>query len=128
VLGRYLRVKATKPEGMDGREPERHIVPVKQGNRPEGTLWREGGAMVMEPLEGKMQGTSRTESVSTRLQRVAKLSKEAPEMVWTTLAHHIDFELLKEAYRLTRKDGAVGVDGQTAKETRRILKNISKTC
>lgn len=37
-------------------------------------------------------------------------------MVWTTLAHHIDFELLKEAYRLTRKDGAVGVDGQTAKE------------
>ena len=37
-------------------------------------------------------------------------------MVWTTLAHHIDLELLKEAYRLTRKDGAVGIDGKTAKE------------
>ena len=35
-------------------------------------------------------------------------------MVWTTLAHHIDVEWLREAYRRTRKDGAVGVDGQTA--------------
>jgi group II intron reverse transcriptase/maturase len=116
VLRRYLKAKATKPEEKGGRESERHIVPVKQGNLPEGTLWREGGAMVMEPLEGKMQGTSRPESVSTRLQRIAKVSKEAPEMGWTTLAHHIDLSLLKEAYRLTRKDGAVGVDGQTAKE------------
>jgi group II intron reverse transcriptase/maturase len=31
-----------------------------------------------------------------------------------SLAHHIDLELLREAYRLTRKDGAPGVDGQTA--------------
>lgn len=35
-------------------------------------------------------------------------------MVFTTLAHHIDLELLREAHRRTRKDGAVGVDGQTA--------------
>jgi group II intron reverse transcriptase/maturase len=32
----------------------------------------------------------------------------------TTLAHHIDVEFLREAYRRTRKDGATGVDGQTA--------------
>jgi RNA-directed DNA polymerase len=37
-------------------------------------------------------------------------------MVLTTLAHHIDLELLREAYRCTRKDGAVGVDHQTAEE------------
>jgi group II intron reverse transcriptase/maturase len=37
-------------------------------------------------------------------------------MVWTTLAHHIDVEWLREAYRRTRKDAAVGVDGQTAAE------------
>lgn len=37
-------------------------------------------------------------------------------MVFTTLAHHIDRELLREAHRLTRKDGAVGVDHQTAEE------------
>ena len=37
-------------------------------------------------------------------------------MVFTTLAHHIDLGLLHEAHRRTRKDGAVGVDGQTAEE------------
>jgi group II intron reverse transcriptase/maturase len=34
----------------------------------------------------------------------------------TTLAHHIDIDWLLEAYRRTRKDGAVGVDGQTAED------------
>jgi hypothetical protein len=37
-------------------------------------------------------------------------------MVFTTLAHHIDIEWLHEAYRRTRKSGAVGVDGQTARD------------
>ena len=37
-------------------------------------------------------------------------------MAFTTLAHHIDIDWLKEAYRRTRKDGAVGVDGQTAQD------------
>jgi group II intron reverse transcriptase/maturase len=44
------------------------------------------------------------------------LAKEAPQRVLTTLAHHIDRDFLREAYRRTRKDGAVGVDGQTAAE------------
>jgi group II intron reverse transcriptase/maturase len=34
-------------------------------------------------------------------------------MVLSTLAHHIDIEFLREAYRRTRKNGAPGVDGQT---------------
>jgi hypothetical protein len=34
--------------------------------------------------------------------------------VLTTLAHHIDVDFLREAYRRTRKDGAVGADGQMA--------------
>jgi len=37
-------------------------------------------------------------------------------MVMTTLAHHIDADLLREAYRRTRKNGAVGVDGQTGSD------------
>lgn len=57
-----------------------------------------------------------SDSVSTKLERIAKLAKEAPDMVLTTLAHHIDLDWLKEAYRHVRKDAAAGVDGQTASE------------
>jgi RNA-directed DNA polymerase len=55
-------------------------------------------------------------TISPKVQQVAKLAKEAPEMAFTTLAHHIDLDWLKEAYRRTRKDGATGVDGQSAEQ------------
>jgi group II intron reverse transcriptase/maturase len=35
-------------------------------------------------------------------------------MAFTNVAHHIDLEWMREAFRRTRKDGAVGVDGQSA--------------
>lgn len=63
-----------------------------------------------------MTGTSSPEGVSTRLQRIAFLAREDPGRCLTTLAHHIDVDLLREAFRRTRKDGAVGVDGETAAE------------
>jgi RNA-directed DNA polymerase len=63
-----------------------------------------------------MKGTSSPAGISTRLQGIARLAREASEMVFTTLAHHIDETLLKEAYRRTRKSGAVGVDGQSGKD------------
>lgn len=63
-----------------------------------------------------MPGALEPDSISTRLQSIAKLARGAPDMVLVTLAHHIDVELLKEAFDRTRKDGAVGVDGQTAEE------------
>lgn len=37
-------------------------------------------------------------------------------MVLTSLNHHLDEEWLRYAYELTRKDAAVGVDGQTAQD------------
>ena len=61
-----------------------------------------------------MAETQTSGTVSTRLERIAKLAKDTPKVALRTLAHHIDIDLLREAYRLTRKDGAVGVDGQTA--------------
>jgi RNA-directed DNA polymerase len=61
-----------------------------------------------------MPGTPRPDPVSTKRQRIAQLARDRPEMAFTTLAHHIDIEWLRTAYDLTRKDGAVGVDGQTA--------------
>jgi len=39
-----------------------------------------------------------------------------PQAALTTLSHHIDLDLLEEAYRRTRKDGATGVDEMMAKE------------
>ena len=54
--------------------------------------------------------------VSTKLRRIAELAKENSQMSFTTLAHHIDMDFLREAYRRTRKDGAPGVDRVTAKE------------
>jgi group II intron reverse transcriptase/maturase len=44
------------------------------------------------------------------------MAKTMPGVALTTLAHHIDVEWLREAYRRTRKGGATGVDGQTAAE------------
>jgi len=37
-------------------------------------------------------------------------------MAFTSLAYLMDIDWLKEAYRRTRKDGAVGVDGVTGEE------------
>ena len=63
-----------------------------------------------------MQEARPSVSVSTRLLRIAQLAKDAPKMALTNLAHHIDLDWMKEAFRLTRKDGAPGVDGQSADE------------
>lgn len=59
---------------------------------------------------------SNTNNVSTKLERIAKLARQMPQAALNPLAHHIDVDWLREAYRLTRKTGAVGVDGQTATE------------
>ncbi|MFC1572930.1 hypothetical protein ACFL6M_04950, partial [Candidatus Eisenbacteria bacterium] len=76
----------------------------------------ERGHREMGPLEGQMNGTSSPVSVSTKLQRIARLAKDSPGMAMTTLAHHIDVAFLREAYRRTRKDGAVGIGGRTAED------------
>ena len=53
---------------------------------------------------------------STKLERIAKLAKEKRGVSLLTLAHHIDANWLREAYRRTRKDGARGVDGVSAQQ------------
>jgi RNA-directed DNA polymerase len=55
-------------------------------------------------------------SISPKIERIAALAKQSPQMSFTTLARHIDIDWLREAYRRTRKDGATGVDAQTAAE------------
>jgi RNA-directed DNA polymerase len=61
-----------------------------------------------------MSETQGSRSISTKLERIAQIAKQMPGVALTSLSHHIDVNWLHEAYRRTRKDGAVGVDEQTA--------------
>lgn len=65
----------------------------------------------------------RSQTVSTKQQRIAELARQMPDQQLTSLSHHIDLEWMYEAYRLTRKDGAVGIDGQSAEEFAENLKD-----
>tara|TARA_B100001971_G_C18228164_1_gene562020 strand:+ start:611 stop:1942 length:1332 start_codon:yes stop_codon:yes gene_type:complete len=53
-------------------------------------------------------------TVSTKQAQIAKIAKQMPETGLRSVSHHIDLAWMREAYRLTRKDSAVGIDGQTA--------------
>ena len=63
-----------------------------------------------------MTGRLRPGSVYTRQAQIAKLAKQMPGAAMFSLAHHVDLAWMYEAFRRTRKDGAVGVDGQSAGE------------
>ncbi len=63
-----------------------------------------------------MRDTLRSPIITTKLQTIAEQARQYPEMVFTTLAHHIDVEWLREAYGLTNKSSGAGIDGVTAKE------------
>src|SRR5580700_2058815 len=88
------------------------------GEPTQGTPRSKERHRVREPLEGKMAETQTSVDISTKLERVAKLAREAPAMAFRNLAHFIDIDWLREAYRRTRKDGARGVDGQSAEAAR----------
>jgi group II intron reverse transcriptase/maturase len=53
-------------------------------------------------------------NLSTKRQRIAELARKKPGTALFLLHHVIDLEWMQEAYVLTRKDGATGIDGVTA--------------
>ena len=69
---------------------------------------------IMEPLKGHTSSAPTFGNVSTKQQRIAALAKQSPQTSFTTLAHNIDLEWLYAAYHQVRKDGAPGVDQETA--------------
>ena len=70
----------------------------------------------MGPQLGNKEDTLESEIVSTKQLRIAKLAKQSRTTSFLSLNHFIDLDWLRVAYHKTRKDGAVGVDGQTAKD------------
>lgn len=65
--------------------------------------------------------------METKLERISQLSTENPEMVFTSVGHLINKELLTECHRKMDGDKAVGIDGVTKEEYGRNLeKNLDK--
>src|SRR5438477_11159664 len=55
-------------------------------------------------------------NLSTKRQWIADLARRKPGEVLFSLHYVIDLEWMHEAYALTRKDGATGIDGVTAEQ------------
>src|SRR5947209_11387046 len=106
-------------EGNEARRDGRQAVGMPRSTGEAGELTREDpvegrGHRIADRLRGTMPDTPRSETISTRQQTIATRARQAPELSFTSLNHFIDLDWLHEAYRRTRKDGAPGVDGQTA--------------
>ena len=54
--------------------------------------------------------------METKLARIAQLSAENPDMVFTSLGHLINYDMLKDCHALMDGDKAVGIDGITKEE------------
>jgi len=68
-----------------------------------------------------MAETQDSETVCTKLQRIAELARRAPKKSFTALAHHIDIHWLWEANRRTPRRRATGIDGVTAEKYEETL-------
>jgi hypothetical protein len=68
-------------------------------------------------LDRKTGETLRSPTVTPHLQRIAAQAARDPDGVFTTLAHLMDEDCLREAYRHTKKASAPGSDGVTAQRS-----------
>ena len=59
--------------------------------------------------------------METKLARISQLSRENPDMVFTSIGHLISAELLRECHEAMDGDKAVGIDGITKEEYGRKL-------
>jgi group II intron reverse transcriptase/maturase len=94
------------------RESDVAIVPLKPGNAGGG----KGGTQV-----GPVQGTHLLyagigEEMATKLDRIEEMSAKDPKMVFTSLYHLINEDLLRECHRQMDGKKATGVDSVTKAE------------
>ena len=59
--------------------------------------------------------------METKLERISQLSKENPDMVFTSVGHLINKELLKQCHEKMKQEKAAGIDGVTKEEYEREL-------
>lgn len=65
---------------------------------------------------GNTTDSPKPEYVFTKQQRIAQLTQQSRDLAFLSLNHYIDLYWLEAAFARTRKDGATGIDGQTAAE------------
>ena len=97
------------------------IVPAKLANGPrpepgEGSEASDHGTL--------LRNTTNASKFDHRVHETgadSSVGETVAQMAFTSLAYLMDMDWLKEAYRRTRKDGAVDVDGMTAEDYERDL-------
>src|ERR1700761_7615434 len=104
------------------------IVATKLVNKAEPSAERSAGeTYAAEPVERRagtkgnagQQSTRRTQSrgsVSQALERIRKVARERNKEKFTALLHHINIDLLEEAFFELKKNAAPGVDRLTWKD------------
>lgn len=63
--------------------------------------------------------------METKLARISQLSRENPDMVFTSIGRLINKEMLKDCHRRMDGDKAVGIDGVAKEEYGR---NLEESC
>ncbi len=111
--------KETKLGRRNVRESERLVLPRKQGNAPERTLWREGGAGAWNRRRETRWGHGAPSSVSTELRRIAVLapSQRRREEVVCSRRNHATKSRMREC----RTSGSVGAPGEQSPGATRPL-------
>jgi RNA-directed DNA polymerase len=93
------------------RKSDCPIVPTKPGNS--------GGGKGAEPPQLSSVSSSAHRggrTVAARLESITRRARVHPREVFTNLAHHLDNEMFKEAFRELKGGKAPGVDGVTKAE------------
>ncbi len=80
---------------------------------PDRSLHREEGHQVMGPVQGNTTDSPPSDGVCTKLDRIGTLAEQMPQTALRSLSHCLDSQLIWVAYRMTRRDAAAGVDGET---------------
>ncbi|MDR4497106.1 MAG: hypothetical protein MRK02_04160 [Candidatus Scalindua sp.] len=60
--------------------------------------------------EKQLPNTESGNKLSTKLKRLAEIARQEPTTKFTSLAHLLDEECLKESYRELNRDAAIGID------------------
>jgi RNA-directed DNA polymerase len=105
-------------------ESEAAIVAMKLANEAERSVEEPGeprAATKGNARQPHMRRTQGRASVPPGLERIRKVARERKKEKFTALLHHVDTELLEEAFFELKENAAAGVDGLTWRDYRANL-------